>query len=239
MIDQASGHSGRSRQNHRIHGVVLHVQGTIEHPAIGAVMASACVPDASGDDSPTDDELVVEALADPATFARLYERYHPDIHHFVLSRVADPDRAEDITSQVFLQALRGLPSYRAGSFRGWLYRIARNVIADSYRRQPPMAGGEGIARRPASEPEPLALIEAREAREELQRIINRLSGTQQSIIRLRLDGYSGQEIADQLGMSLSAVKSAQFRAFEKIRDLMTASRERSSGPADRSGDRSR
>jgi RNA polymerase sigma-70 factor (ECF subfamily) len=202
-------------------------------------MASARVPDASGDHSPTDDELVVEALANPAAFDRIYERYHEDIHHFVHSRMADPDRAEDVTSQVFLKALRGLPGYRSGSFRGWLYRIARNAIADSYRRQPPVAAGEALAGQPAPEPGPLALTEAREAREELQRIINRLSGTQQAIIRLRLDGYSGQEIADQLGMSLNAVKSAQFRAFEKIRALMADSRERTIGPAERSRDRSR
>jgi RNA polymerase sigma-70 factor (ECF subfamily) len=202
-------------------------------------MASARVPDASGDHSPTDDELVVEALANPAAFDRIYERYHEDIHHFVLSRMADPDRAEDVTSQVFLKALRGLPFYRAGSFRGWLYRIARNAITDSYRRQPPVANGEVAAGRPAPEPEPLTVIEAREAREELQWVIGRLSGTQQAIIRLRLDGYTGQEMADRLGMSLSAMKSAQFRAFEKIRALMADSRERTIGPADRARDRSR
>lgn len=201
-------------------------------------MAQARVPDASGGEPPTDDALVVEALADPAAFDRLYERYHADIHHFALSRVADPDRAEDITSQVFLNALRGLPGYRSGSFRGWLYRIARNAIADSYRRQPPETIDGAIAGQSTPEPGPLAVIEAWEAREELRRIIGLLSGSQQAIIRLRLDGHTGQEIADRLGMSLGAVKSAQFRAFEKIRELMADASERSTRPAGRSGDRS-
>lgn len=201
-------------------------------------MAPARAPDVSGGDPPSDDTLVVEALADPAAFDRLYERYHADIRHFVLSRVADPDRAEDITSQVFLNALRGLPGYRSGSFRGWLYRIARNAIADSYRRQAPETIDGAISSHSAPEQGPLAVIEAREARDELGRIIGRLSGSQQAIIRLRLDGLTGQEIADHLGMSLSAVKSAQFRAFERIRELMADSRERSTRPPGRSGDRS-
>ena len=200
-------------------------------------MTPARAPDASGD-PPADDTLVVEAIADPTAFDRLYERYHADIHHFVLSRVADDDRAEDITSQVFLNALRGLPGYRSGSFRGWLYRIARNAIADSYRRQPSETIDGTIADHSAPQPGPLAIVEAREAREELRRIICQLSGSQQAIIRLRLDGFTGQEIADRLGMSLGAVKSAQFRSFEKIRELMADSRERSTRPPGRSGDRS-
>ena len=60
----------------------------------------------------------------------------------------------------------------------------------------------------------------REAREQVHRLIDQLSVTQRDIIRLRLRGYSGQEIADRMGMKLGAVKSAQFRAFEKIRHLM-------------------
>jgi RNA polymerase sigma-70 factor (ECF subfamily) len=239
MIDQASGHSRRSRHKHRSNGDVLHVQGPIKQHAIGAMMSPVRGSDAFDAHTPTDEALVVEALADPAAFDQLYQRYHGDIHRFVLSRVADLHQAEDITSQVFLQALRGLPTHGSGTFRGWLFRIARNAIVDSYRRQPPEAPSDALAVHAALEPGPLALIEVSEAREELWRIINRLAGTQQAIIRLRLDGYTGQEIADELGMSLSAIKSAQFRAFEKIRGLMTGSPGRSIGPRDQSGNRSR
>lgn len=169
---------------------------------------------------PDDDTLVAAARTDPAAFADLYERYRPEIHAFVFRRVGDPHRAEDVTSQVFLRALRGLSTYRSGSFRGWLYQIARNAIADSYRRERPTTSADALASRHDPTPGPLELVEAREARERLHAIIGQLTEGQQQVIRLRLQGHTGQEIANALGMGLNAVKSAQFRAFAKIRELM-------------------
>ncbi len=177
-------------------------------------------PDTPEADEPDDDMLVAAARSDPAAFADLYERYRPELHAFVYRRVGDPHRAEDITSQVFLRALRGLPTYRSGSFRGWLYQIARNTIADSYRRQRPTTSEDALLDHRDPQPGPLELVEIREARERLHAIVDQLTSTQRDVIRLRLRGYTGQEIADQLGMGLGAVKSAQFRAFAKIRELM-------------------
>ena len=119
------------------------------------------------------------------------------------------------------RALRGLPTYRSGSFRGWLFQIARNTITDSYRRERPTTSDDALSEHADPNPGSLELTEIREAREQLHGILDELTDTQRDIIRLRLRGYTGQEIADQLGMGLSAVKSAQFRAFAKIRSLMT------------------
>lgn len=167
-----------------------------------------------------DDTIVEQARTNPAAFADLYERDRPDIYGFVFRRLGDPHRAEDVTSQVFLRALRGLPTYRSGSFRGWLYQIARNTITDSYRRERPTGSDEVMADLADPSPGPVELTEVREAQERLHGILDRLSDNQQDIIRLRLRGYTGREIADKLGMGLAAVKSAQFRAFDKIRTFM-------------------
>ncbi len=170
-----------------------------------------------------DDALVSEARADPEAFARLYDRYHAPIHNFVLRKVNDPHRAEDITSQVFLRALRGLPTYGSGSFRGWLFQIARNTIVDSYRRNRPTVSDDALIGHADPALGPTELAEVQEAREQIYRLIDQLGDTQRDIIRMRLRGYSGQEIADELGMKLAAVKSAQFRAFGRIRTLMNES----------------
>lgn len=167
-----------------------------------------------------DEALADEARRDPAAFAPLYERYQPEILRFVTSRVSDAHLAEDITSQVFLRAMRAMPTYQAGSFRGWLYQIARNAVVDSYRRHRADVGGNLLAGVADASPGPLATVEALEAREELARVLGQLTDIQRQVISLRLGGASGQEIADALGMSLGAVKSAQFRAFERIRMLM-------------------
>lgn len=178
-------------------------------------------------DPPDDERLVAVARSDPAAFADLYERYRPEIQAFVCRRVGDPDRAEDITSQVFLRALRGLPIYRSGSFRGWLFQIARNAIIDSYRRERPTTSDDALASHADPQPGPLELAEVREAREHMHHLLDQLSESQRDIVYMRLRGYTGQEIADALGMKLGAVKSAQFRAFARIRGLMETSPERS------------
>lgn len=195
-----------------------HLVGIIRHVAVQAQnsMTTPCHQDADL----TDDMLVERARTDPGAFADLYERYRPSIYGYVLRRLGDPHRAEDVTSQVFLRALRGLPTFQSGSFRGWIYQIARNTITDSFRRTRVTTSEEALSSHPDPDPGPMELAERREAREQFHRILDQLPGTQGEIIRLRLDGLTGQEIADVLNMTLSAVKSAQYRAFDRIRNLM-------------------
>ncbi|HWV24494.1 MAG TPA: sigma-70 family RNA polymerase sigma factor [Thermomicrobiales bacterium] len=167
-----------------------------------------------------DDALVAQAMVDRQAFADLYERYRPSIYGYALNRLGDPHLAEDVTSKVFLRAFRALPSYQSGSFRGWIFQIARNTITDTYRRSRPTTTDDALAAWPDPAPGPADVVEVHEARAAVHRMIDQLPDQQATIIRLRLHGMTGQEIADALGISLSAVKSAQFRAFNRIRDLM-------------------
>jgi RNA polymerase sigma-70 factor, ECF subfamily len=200
-----------------------HVSASSHRPDTRHAMTMPWTPDQTEQDEPDDDALVAEARTNPAAFADLYERHRPSIHAYVFRRVGDPHKAEDITSQVFLRALRGLPTYRSGSFRGWLFQIARNTLVDTHRRERPTTSDDALAGHADPDPGPLELVEIREARDQIHRLIDQLSGTQQDIIRLRLRGHTGQEIADALGMTVGAVKSAQFRAFQRIREMMNAS----------------
>ena len=167
-----------------------------------------------------DDALIAESRTNRDAFATLYERHQPTIYNFVLGKVIDPQRAEDITSQVFLRAFQNLSRFRPGSFRGWLYQIARNAVIDSHRRERPAASSDALAWHADPDPGPLEHVEQREAREQLHRLIDQLPARQQRIVQLRLRGYTGREIAEATGMSMSAVRSAQFRAFSRLRDLM-------------------
>lgn len=81
------------------------------------------------DVSDLDDEALAQrAQQETELFGELYRRYAKEIERFVHSRVSDPVLAEDIASKVFSKALQALPRYKEGSFRAWLYRIARNTI---------------------------------------------------------------------------------------------------------------
>ncbi len=74
----------------------------------------------------------------PEGFEAIYERHFDSIFRYVLHRVANVAEAEDLTSQTFFKALRGIDRYRPGangSAEAWLYRIATNEVSSHFRRR--------------------------------------------------------------------------------------------------------
>src|SRR5687768_1304760 len=100
--------------------------------------------------STDDDQSLVEAAkADPARFAELYDRHVDRVYALVSRRAADRSTAEDITSEVFQQALSHLAQFewRGTPFVAWLMRIAANALADRWRkdaRQPHQDGSDVV-----------------------------------------------------------------------------------------------
>ncbi len=109
-----------------------------------------------------DRPLVEAARRDPAQFDALYRKYLAQVYAYALYELADHHAAEDATERVFLRALAALPRFReqatpedgreASTFRVWLFRIARNVVANERRtrRRRPAASleaalGAGLA----------------------------------------------------------------------------------------------
>jgi RNA polymerase sigma-70 factor (ECF subfamily) len=180
------------------------------------------------------------AQADPRAFAPLYTRYAPIVLNYCRRRIADPDAAADATSLIFIRALAGLPAFRpdpsqsGSTFRSWLFTIAHNVVIDTRRRHRPhvsldrrmgatgeaSSGEAGWPADPSASPEELA-IRADDS-ERVQAMLRRLPERQRRVVELRIAGLTGPEIARALGMSTSAVKSAQFRAYGTLRDLLRA-----------------
>jgi RNA polymerase sigma-70 factor (ECF subfamily) len=90
---------------------------------------------ARGNDS--DERLAIEAAQrDPSCFAALYERNFERVYAYVARRVGDRSTAEDLTADVFHQALAHLPRFewRGVPFVAWLLRIAANAIVDHAQR---------------------------------------------------------------------------------------------------------
>src|SRR6266511_3286320 len=72
---------------------------------------------------------------DPAAFGTLYDRHVTAVYRYVYYRVRNDAEAEDLTSDVFMRALRAIPRYEPRqAFLAWLYRIARNAVIDRSRR---------------------------------------------------------------------------------------------------------
>ena len=170
----------------------------------------------------TDDEkgLIEAAQADPARFLELYERHFHRVYAFVSRRAGNRAAAEDITSQVFEQALTHLPKYewRGIPFVAWLLRIAANALADRWKQ---------IAR-DSHEPPPdvpdAGESDAIELRAMLFQLVDRLPDAQRRVIEMRfVEEKSIREIAAVLERSEGAVKQLQLRALENLRKNMEAS----------------
>jgi RNA polymerase sigma-70 factor (ECF subfamily) len=165
---------------------------------------------------PDDKELVERARIDPRGFADLYARHFDRVYAFVRHRVALRSDAEDLTGEVFKQALANFPRFewRGVPFIAWLYRIAGNAIADHYaraaRERTLPAGGDAEAEG--------AAWEVAERRALLYRAVRELPADQQRVVHMRFgEERTVADIARALGRSEGAIKQLQFRALQQLR----------------------
>lgn len=165
-------------------------------------------------DQPGERLLIEAAQRDPSRFADLYENNFERVYAYIASRVHDREIAEDLTAEVFQQALANLGSFewRGVPFAAWLMRIASNAIADRWQR---------TAREPAlpdqSLEEPGAIDEI-ERRAILSELVEALPADQRHVVVRRfVDQRTIREIAQELDRSEGAIKQLQFRALQTLR----------------------
>jgi RNA polymerase sigma-70 factor, ECF subfamily len=171
--------------------------------------------------------LVARAKAEPQAFAELYEEYYSRIFGYVLRRTANLQLSQDITSEVFFKALKGVGrfNWRGIPFSSWLYRIAAHEIANSYRH----TAGENkylqeVRTSPFSQEYLNAELELRKNEEyrTLQEAISRLPPKYQEVIALKyFEDKEIKEIAGILSKPEGTVKSLLHRGIEKLRNILT------------------
>ncbi|HXI93833.1 MAG TPA: sigma-70 family RNA polymerase sigma factor [Blastocatellia bacterium] len=163
--------------------------------------------------------LIEEAQKDPARFAELYENNFSRVYAYIARRVRDRNDAEDLTSEVFHQALAGLPRFewRGVPFAAWLFKIASNAIIDRSTRAAKEREVPAILDLP-SEVSPQEIESEIEQRARLFQLVDRLPVDQRRVIGMRFaEEKSIREIAHELGRSEGAVKQLQFRALQNLR----------------------
>lgn len=171
-------------------------------------------------DLPEEDRLLAQARrGNLDAISRIYEAYFDAIYQFVRWRVDDPLQAEDVVSEVFIAFLGALQTERAPqqSLRGWLFRVARNVLYDHHRQPVATAALDDLLPVPVDQQTEVHVLRALEA-EEVRGALNRLPGDQQEVLILRFaQMLSLDETAASMGRSVSAIKSLQFRAVNALR----------------------
>ena len=194
-------------------------------------MSALAVATGPADREMDDLDLVAGVRAgDDRAFEVLYLRYQPRIAAYVAGMVRDHGRAEDITQEVFLSALRRLREgdEREILFRPWIYEIAKNKCIDAYRRGRHTTEVSFDARRPGrrrrARPARRARHDARHrrrgqarVRQPARRVRRPLAGrTTTSSCMREFEGLSYREIGERLGMSRPAVESTLFRARKRL-----------------------
>jgi len=164
---------------------------------------------------PSDDDLVGRSRDDPQAFAAIYQRYVLKVYRYAHARVGDTAAAEDVTSQVFFDALVALPRYHArGSFAAWLFSIARRRCADHFRRRTDPIRPDDVWPPPA-DPGPDSETLGR-----LRSVLEMLSEKERDLLTLRYAGeLSHREIGHVLGKSEAAIKMAMVRLMRKLKAL--------------------
>src|SRR5919107_5224471 len=161
-------------------------------------------------------------------FEALYMRYQRRISAYVHGMVHDHGRAEDITQEVFMSALRRMrETDRPIIFKPWIYEIAKNACIDAFRRsrraeEVSYDADEGLG--PADHgklvshgPTPDAAVDTRMSLDHLRGAFGGLSETHHDILVMReLEGLSYREIGQRLGMSRPSVESTLFRARRRL-----------------------
>jgi len=166
-------------------------------------------------------ELVERAKRDPREFGALYDRHFQQIYRFVYSRVREQTAAEDVTSEVFIKALKAMPRYQdtGRPFAAWLYQIAVNAIADRYRSLRPSQPLEDFHDLSVSGP---PIEEQAAQRDEIRRIwaiVEELPVQQRMALVLKFqEDMKIEDIAVAMGKTAGAVKLLIHRGVTRLRD---------------------
>jgi RNA polymerase sigma-70 factor (ECF subfamily) len=163
---------------------------------------------------------VITGDASRCAHAELEARLRP----FVARRVS-PSDVDDVLQDVYLRVQRGLASLRDDErFGPWVYRVARNAIAEQRRTRArhPLAAGEAPDASDEAEPSEAPTAEEKLAAAVVPFIAMLASPYREALTLTELEGLTQQEAADMLGLSLSGMKSRVQRGRAQLRALFDA-----------------
>jgi len=157
---------------------------------------------------------------DETALATLAKEYYPIIFRYFYYRTKTKEDAEDLTSEVFVRVVSTIKTQK-GYFTAWLFRIAKNLLIDYYRKSE--KSKETSLQQIDSESIPDShKYESETLRpKEIKKLLRFLTDEQKEVITLKfLENYSNEEVAKIMNKSIGAVKALQFRALSTMRDVL-------------------
>jgi RNA polymerase sigma-70 factor, ECF subfamily len=153
----------------------------------------------------------------------LWREFQVRLRAFVSRRVKRPADVEDILQEVFVRIYRHLEAVQQRESLGaWVFQITRNAIADHYRRVSRMKA-EGLEKgfEPAAPPETVGVRPLREISKCVEPMVAALADHyREALVLADLQGMTQQEAAEQIGLSLSGMKSRVQRARQQLKRML-------------------
>jgi RNA polymerase sigma-70 factor (ECF subfamily) len=169
----------------------------------------------------TENEIIRRCQAgDREAFRTVVEKYQNILYGTAYLMTGNRTAAEDHVQEAFLSAWKGIGSFRSGyPLKPWLVRILVNKVISSQRvNQNPMISLDTEAFADPAGDDPAEEIAQRD---QLRRVMQRLSNEQRQVVLLRyFAGLSLAETAEALGRRQGTVKSQTSRALELLKDLI-------------------
>jgi RNA polymerase sigma factor (sigma-70 family) len=177
---------------------------------------------------PTDEELFVRLREDQAAFVAFYDRHVDQVVSFAARRLRDPEAVADAVAAVFVELFEGAGRYRPdrGTAVGWLYGVARNVVAAQQRQAARQARvAAKLSGRALVDADAYADLEARidaeAAARRLYQAMDALSERERAVLELvALEQLTVSQAAVALGVRAGTARVRLARARRRLRGLL-------------------
>ena len=163
---------------------------------------------------------------DREAWSTIYDQFYPRVYAFLMTRLHDSMLAEDLASDVFVNALKAISTYeeRGLELTAWLFRIAHNRLIDHYRRSAIRQStsldeyeqGEATTGFPSTNPDGIDPDKI-----DIENALRTLADDQRQVVHLRfVEGLTSSEVAAVLSKSLASVKILQHRALKALKKAL-------------------
>lgn len=174
-------------------------------------------------DDLTDSQLVAAWRGgDEAAAAALVRRHAEVLGRYLVSRGATSSEVEDLLQEAFFRAFRGLDGWRGDApFRGWLFRIAANLVRDSFRQRGGRVEVELVDSDRVDAADPESELAADETAARIREGMATLSPLQREVFLLRVEqGLDYQEIAAALDTTSGAARVHYHHAVKRLKERL-------------------
>lgn len=163
---------------------------------------------------------------DEGALGLVYDTFQQPLYCYAYRLLGHPEAAEDIVADTFQRLLDALHRGKGPKrhLKAWLYRVAHNLIADRYRRQPPLPLLSLEETLPQEEDSLAEKVHLRLEQERVRQALHELTPDQRQVLVLKfLQGLDNKEVALVLKKPVGAVKSLQHRGLAALRRFLEES----------------